>query len=361
MPAMLALVLSLAFAAAPEGQIAFVSGAEQKDRCVHVLDLASRSLAKIGPGSYDGPPRWSPDGTRLAFESRRGDAMAIYVVQADGANGRFLHHAHASNRSPAWSADGRKLAYSSGDGLERTINVYDLAANQETVWGNGRVGLMKPVWLPDQAILAILASIEGFDSPPTARIFEEGPVEEGLLAIGLTGKPGRYSTDIFVVTANEAFPFPEWALPSKGNYAEWAVVPHMKSRAVAFESNDGGDREIFILTPKGAFDVSNHHSADWNPVWAPGGKWIAFESFRGGTRGVYRVHRDTNRVFPVAASPDAENWAPAWSPDGKWLAYVSNRTGNPSVYVCDERGRKSMRLTDDAIPALAPAWRPKGP
>ena len=114
-------------------------------------------------------------------------------------------------------------------------------------------------------------------------------------------------------------------------YAEWHVEPSPDGSGVAFESNDGGDREIFVLTKKGTADVSNHRAADWAPVWSPKGEWLAFESFRDGRRGIYRVFPQTARVLPVAVSNDADNWWPTWSPNGEWLVFVSNRTGDPEL------------------------------
>jgi len=38
----------------------------------------------------DGYPRWSPDGTRIAFHSRRTGSFRIYVMSADGSGQRQL-------------------------------------------------------------------------------------------------------------------------------------------------------------------------------------------------------------------------------------------------------------------------------
>ena len=60
------------------------------------------------------PPRWSPDGTRLAFlayeyERQGGATFAIYTVRADGTGLERLAAAARSN--PAWSPDGTRLAF----------------------------------------------------------------------------------------------------------------------------------------------------------------------------------------------------------------------------------------------------------
>ena len=44
------------------------------------------------PISYDGDPSWSPDGKRICFTSNRsGSGFRLYVMDADGKNGRGDH------------------------------------------------------------------------------------------------------------------------------------------------------------------------------------------------------------------------------------------------------------------------------
>lgn len=354
------LTVFLFCAASPTGQIAYVSGGDAADRGVHVLDLATGEDVAVGPGTGAGAPHWSDDGAWLAFESRREGGIAIFVVRPDGSDGRYLPNARPWNRGPAWSPDASKLAYVAGKGADRQIVVYDFATQAEVEWGGPARGLMQPVWLSQAEVAAALASVEGLADVGRSSFFDsESNASGALIAIGMVTAGQRITTDLIVVTQAEAFAFPTWALPSPdGTYAEWAVAVSPKGGHIAFESDDGGDREIFILTDRGAHDVSNHRSADWNPVWSPDGKWIAFESFREGPRAVYRVHRDTNRVFPVAQSDTAANWAPSWSPDGRWLVHVSNRNGSPDLFVTGVTGKDSRALTDGPGEELAPAWRP---
>jgi TolB protein len=73
------------------------------------------------PGAYDSAPAWSPDGSRIAFESNadvgganpEGD-MEIWTMNADGTGATQLTHNGAHDEGPAWSPDGRLLAYTSG-------------------------------------------------------------------------------------------------------------------------------------------------------------------------------------------------------------------------------------------------------
>ena len=62
----------------------------------------------------DGEPRWSPDGTELAFVSNRaGKASQLYVLPLVGGEPRRLTDLKESVREPVWSPDGSRLAFSS--------------------------------------------------------------------------------------------------------------------------------------------------------------------------------------------------------------------------------------------------------
>jgi Tol biopolymer transport system component len=53
--------------------------------------------------AWDASPNWSPDGTRIAFESDRDDNWEIYVMNADGSDQTNLTNNSAYDTSPAWS------------------------------------------------------------------------------------------------------------------------------------------------------------------------------------------------------------------------------------------------------------------
>lgn len=328
------LVFSIALIAAPAGQIAFLAATEQDDQQVCVLTLPSGDITVIGAGHRDGEPVWSPDGEWIAYVTQAPEeGMGVRVVRPDGSDERILNHTQPWNHGPpAWSPDGTKLAYTAGNGLDQRVMVYDLKADTEERWGNETQPLMRPEWNGDAQIIAV----------------------------GTVGAPGALSTDPFWVTKSTANPAIE-LLASTGSYVEWLVRPYPGEGAVAYESNDGGDREIFVFAMKrGATDVSNHRAADWNPVWSFNAEWIAFESFRTGRRGIYRVNPMQVRVSPVAVAEDSDNWSPTWSPDGTWLAFVSNRDGRARLYACTVEGEEPTALTQHDRNDYAPAWRPEG-
>jgi len=73
----------------------------------------STSPRRLSSGEKrDGSPRWSPDGTELAFVSNRaGESSQLYVLPLGGGEPRRLTNLKESVREPAWSPDGTRLAF----------------------------------------------------------------------------------------------------------------------------------------------------------------------------------------------------------------------------------------------------------
>ena len=89
---------------------------------IYVVDGRDAEPLQLTFGDFDdGQPAWSPDGTEIAFTSKRtGDPDAndnadIWVVSAEGDDAtrepRQITRNPGSDSSPAWSNDGRRIAY----------------------------------------------------------------------------------------------------------------------------------------------------------------------------------------------------------------------------------------------------------
>jgi TolB protein len=78
---------------------------------------------RITDGDYDnGWAAWSPDGSRLAFDSARsapaagGDLKEIFTMRPDGSDVRQVTHLGFYAGQPTWSADGQWIAFTTDGG-----------------------------------------------------------------------------------------------------------------------------------------------------------------------------------------------------------------------------------------------------
>jgi uncharacterized repeat protein (TIGR01451 family) len=108
----------------------------------------------------DVSPAWSPDGSRIAFQSYRDGQAEIYVMNADGANQTRLTVSADYDGDPAWSPDGGKIVFVS----RRTGNYRLWVMNAD---GSGPVILsnqnysFNPAWSPDGSRIAYDADGNG--------------------------------------------------------------------------------------------------------------------------------------------------------------------------------------------------------
>jgi galactose oxidase-like protein/WD40 repeat protein len=99
-------------------------------------------------------PRWSPDGSRIVFESRKGDKQDVYTIRPDGTDVQRLTVDGASSAA-TWTPDGRILFVRSGGRAPGWWTMDSDGANEamlvsEAVLGVDPANLQftGPVWQP---------------------------------------------------------------------------------------------------------------------------------------------------------------------------------------------------------------------
>jgi Tol biopolymer transport system component len=109
------------------------------------------------PG-FDADPAWSPDGSKIAFVSKRGkmQGLRLFVMDADGKNPQAIAQRDNvfGNIFPAWSPDGKKIIYSDDvpDGQELFMCDAD-GTRKKQMTKLGSINI-KPAWSPDGKIIA---------------------------------------------------------------------------------------------------------------------------------------------------------------------------------------------------------------
>lgn len=121
-------------------------------------------------------PRWSPDGTQIAFtrymdKTQRQTTAEVFVMNADGTDPQRLTYNNVLDVDSAWSPDGQHIAFSSTPNGNWEVFVIELATRSVTqltgLEGGG--GSAAPDWSPDgtQIVFERFIDIETGISPKT--------------------------------------------------------------------------------------------------------------------------------------------------------------------------------------------------
>lgn len=109
----------------PDGRkIVFVSRRTAYDE-IWVADRdGAFPIQLTSTGSFPGSPRWSPDGHWIVFDAQKEGNPHIFVISAEGGSPRQLTTGTSKESTPAWSHDGRWIYFSATrDGRARVWKV----------------------------------------------------------------------------------------------------------------------------------------------------------------------------------------------------------------------------------------------
>ncbi len=310
------------------------------------LGIAGGAPVKLAEGD---DPMASPRDNRVVFSRGR----ELWVVPADGSQpAKRLFFARGSSQSPVWSPDGTKLAFVSSRGDYAFVTVFssDSAPIQYLAASTNLDGM--PRWSPDGARIA----------------FVRRPGRGGAASDPLLLEPQPWSiwvADVATGQAREVWKSPEtlWGSYPRtlgGPNLQWAAGdrlvfladldgwPHLYSVPLA-----GG--EPMLLTP-GPFMVEyvamtlDRRSIVYNANTGPDKDDIE-------RRHLFRVPVDAARPAAITTGMGIE-WAPIVTADGSTLAYVGSDVRRPPLpYVRPLAGGSARALNEDLVPADFPAAR----
>ncbi len=113
-------------------------------------------LIQITNSGMDKNPRWSPDGTYLAFSSTRDGNSDIYMIDKDGKQAVNLTQSPHNDEYPDWAPDGLKIAFNSN--REGNDDIYIIYTRDKRVrrLTNNSYSEKNAVWSPNGSEIAFL-------------------------------------------------------------------------------------------------------------------------------------------------------------------------------------------------------------
>jgi TolB protein len=227
-------------------------------------------------------PRWSPDGTRIAYVSFESKKPVVYVQNLANGSRAAVANFRGSNSSPAWSPDGRKLAVTlSKDGGSQLFLINADGSDPQRVMTSSSIDT-EAFFMPDGRSLLFTSDRGG--SPQIYRLtLSSGAVER-------VSFDGSYNVS--------ARPFPD----GKG----FAFVRRDGGR-FQLATQDFATRQVQVLT-SGPLDES--------PSVAPNGKLILYANEVGG-RGTLAAVSSDGRIKQRLSASTTDVREPAWGPYAK--------------------------------------------
>lgn len=133
------------------------------------------------------------------------------------------------------------------------------------------------------------------------------------------------------------------------------------STRIVFVTKTGRNFQLQVADADGENRQVLHSSTEpiISPVWAPGGKSIAYVSFESRKPVVY-VHNLDNGGRRAVANFDGSNSAPAWSPDGKQLAVALSKDGGTKLFMVNADGSGLRRLSSSSAIDTEPVFSADG-
>ena len=349
---------------------------------VWALDLGSGQEIKLLENAFD--PSYSPDGARIAVDASWGGPRRIWVVDRQGHNPQQVTadtSEAVSHVRPHWSPDGTRIVFQSIERTNFNIRVVDVASRR-TVWVTTALFHdLNPVWAPSGRFIYFSSDRGGglnlwrvpVAADGTPRDLPQQLTNGGGQDVDAAISPDGMRLAFAILSQNADL----WRLPvspesGKPTGPPEAVIATTREdsrgswspdgRYIAFNSDRGGQMNVWLysLTDGSTRQLTHGPGGDFQANWSPDGARIAFFSSRAaGKVNIWTVDVASGQLAQLTRTPSMDV-NPFFSPDGSRIAFQSDRSGRLEVWVMNADGSDARQLTHSGVIGQFLRWTADG-
>jgi tricorn protease len=335
-------------------------------------------------------PRFSPDGSMIAFTGEYDGNLDVYVIPASGGEPRRLTYHPAEEYVAGWTPDGKKILFNSWGnsfmhfedqlyevpvegGLPTPVPLpiaedasfspdgsqlaYVPHPKWQQAWKRYRGGQTSPIWIADLKDSSITKI-------PRENSDDHHPMWVGDSIYFLSDRNGPVSLFAYDSKTKQV----SEALHSDGlDFKTASAGPD----AIVIEQF--GAIKLYDLKTHTAKTISIHVTGDLDAVRAhfakvepkriqnygisPTGARAVFEAWGE----IFTVPTDKGDIRNLTNSPAVADRDPTWSPDGKSIAYFTDESGEYELAIRDQNGLGTVRHINLGNPPsffYRPIWSP---
>jgi dipeptidyl aminopeptidase/acylaminoacyl peptidase len=279
-------------------------------------------------------PRWSPDGSQLAFISNRNGIPQLFVLSAHGGEAKQLTHCKNGVRNPVWSPCGKKLAFSVVVGKDESI--HDLADKEK------EKEELKPLEVDR---MKYKSDGGGFLDPANY-------TQIGILDV--------YTNELEQITSGRNdYGLDSWSPDGK-------FIAYHADLSEDLDFSFKSDFYLYDVGTKEVKEITNGENGFWQGSWSPNSQYFSFlgsrQEFKNATQSrvwIYQVKTEELQCFtsdldvPVGdyVVGDFQQGASLpgviWADDNQSFYFTASDHGNTIVYYGNLSGEIYPAIHDD--------------